>query len=148
MNPPPATADNARVVALFVLPRHRGPLEARSEVAALADFGLEGDAHARAGSQRQVLLIESETLNEFRLAPGALKENITTAGIALATLAPGTRLRAGEAVLEITMECTPCAFVDSVQAGLRARLQGRRGMLARVLAGGLIRVGDAVGVQD
>lgn len=129
----PANQEGAEVVALFVMPRHREPMESRSEVAARTDFGLEGDAHARPGSQRQVLLIESETLEELRIAPGALKENIITAGIPLASLAPGSRLRLGEALLEITMECAPCAFVDSVQQGLRPKLQGRRGMLARVL---------------
>ncbi len=130
------------------MPRHREPIEPRAEVSAQADFGLEGDAHARAGSQRQVLLIDSETLGEFQVDPGALKENITTSGIALATLAPGSRLRVGGAVLEITMDCAPCAFVDSVQPGLRTKLQDRRGMLARVLEGGSIRVGDAVGLTN
>lgn len=139
---------SGQVVALWVMPRHREPIEPRPEVSAQADFGLEGDAHARAGSQRQVLLIESETLSEFRVAPGALKENITTSGIVLAALAPGSRLQVGEAVLEITMDCAPCAFVDSVQPGLRAKLLGRRGMLARVLEGGLIRVCDAVRLAD
>ena len=123
-------------------------MESRSQVAARADLGLEGDAHSRPGSKRQVLLIESETLREFSVAPGALKENITTAGIPLAALGAGSRLRVGEVVLEITMACAPCAFVDSVQAGLRPRLQGRRGTLARVLEGGSVRVGDAVRVTD
>lgn len=139
---------SGQVVALWVMPRHREPIEPRPEVSAQADLGLDGDAHARAGSQRQVLLIESETLSEFGVEPGALKENITTAGIALAALAPGTQLRVGGAVLEITMDCAPCAFVDTVQPGLRAKVQGRRGMLARVLEGGSIRVGDAVRLAD
>lgn len=144
----PTNPTSARVVALFAMPRHGQPMESRGQVAARADFGLEGDAHARPGSKRQVLLIESETLEEFSVAPGALKENITTAGIPLAALAPGSRLRVGDVLLEITMECAPCAFVDSVQAGLRTRLQGRRGTLARVLEGGSVRAGDAVRVTD
>jgi len=139
---------SGQVVALWVMPRHREPIEPRAEVSAQADFGLEGDAHARAGSQRQVPLIESETLSEFRVAPGTLKENITTSGIALAALVPGSRLRVGGAVLKITMDCAPCAFVDSVQPGLRVKLQGRRGTLARVLESGSISVGDAVRLTD
>lgn len=128
--------------------RHHEPMESRSQVAVHSDSGLEGDAHARPGSKRQVLLLESETLEEFRIAPGALKENITTGGMALAALAAGSRLRVGEALLEITMECAPCAFVDSVQAGLQPKLQGRRGMLARVVQSGSVRVGDAVRATD
>lgn len=91
-----------------------------------------------------MLLLDSETLAELGLAPGALKENITTAGVHLAALAPGSRLRVGEALLEVTKECTPCSEMDKLRPGLQNELQGRRGMLARVVEGGLIRVGDTL----
>jgi len=133
-----------RVVALFVSPVNGQPMQPHEQVLARAGHGLEGCAHARPGGSRQVLLIDSETLQEFGVAPGALKENITTAGVDVPGLAPGTRLRLGKTVLEITKLCTPCAFVDRVQPGLREKLEARRGMLARVLEGGAIRVGDAI----
>jgi len=138
------SANPGRVVALFVSPRHGEPMQPCPEVTARPNHGLDNCAHARPGSSRQVLLIDSETLQEFAVAPGALKENLTSAGLDIPGLKPGTRLRLGEALLEITKLCTPCAFVDRVQPGLREKLPSRRGMLARVLEGGTIRVGDPI----
>jgi MOSC domain-containing protein YiiM len=114
-------------------------------VQAVADFGLEGDRHARAGQGRQVLLIENETLNALGLAPGMLKENVTTQGIDLMSLSPGQRLHVGrDVVLEISGECEPCERMDEIRAGLRAELAGRRGMNSRVIRGGSIQVGDPI----
>lgn len=140
------TENSARVVAIFLSPRHGLPMKAYAEAQAKENHGLEGDAHARPDSPRQVLLLEAEALQEFGVAPGALKENIVTEGIEVAGLRPGTRLRVGEALLEVTMDCAPCAFVDSVQAGLRERIRGRRGTLARVVQTGTVRLGDPVKV--
>jgi MOSC domain-containing protein YiiM len=121
-------------------------MEPHQQILARANHGFDGCAHARPGGSRQVLLIDTETLQEFGVAPGALKENITTARLDLPGLTPGTRLRMGEALLEISKLCTPCEFVDRVQPGLREKLRLRRGMLARVLEGGSIRVGDDIRV--
>lgn len=122
-------------------------MKPHQEATARENHGLDGDAHARPDSPRQVLVLESETLEEFAVAPGALKENIVTEGIRVAGLRPGTRLRAGEALLEVMMDCAPCAFVDSVRSGLREKIRGRRGTLARVVADGTIRVGDPIGLD-
>jgi len=138
--------NSGRVVAIFLSPRHGLPMKAHTEAQAKENHGLEGDAHARPDSPRQVLLLEAETLREFGVAPGALKENIVTEGIAVAGLRPGTRLRLGAALLEVTLDCAPCGFVDSVQAGLREKILGRRGTLARVIHSGTVRLGDPVSV--
>ena len=46
----------------------------------------------------------------------------------------GQRVRVGdEAVFEITMVCDPCNRMDELREGLRAELQGKRGMLARIV---------------
>ena len=135
------------VRALFVSPRQGEPMQPRPQVLARAEHGFDGDAHARPGGSRQVLLLDAETLAALGVAPGALKENITTESLDVPRLQPGTRLRVGSALLEITKECTPCAFVESVQAGLLEKVRGRRGMLARVVEGGPIQVGDSVQVE-
>jgi MOSC domain-containing protein YiiM len=115
------------------------------EVAAVTDRGLDGCRHGRPGS-RQVLLIDSETLEEFRLAPGQVKENITTRGLDLSGLVRGERLAIGDAVLEVTGPCDPCSRMDEIRTGLQQALQGRRGILCRVVQGGRIRLGDGIRV--
>lgn len=119
-------------------------MEEIAEIRALVDLGLEGCAHARAGSPRQVLLLDNETLEAMNLQPGIIRENITTRGINVNGLTAGERLRVGEAQLEVSMACTPCDLLEKVRPELRRELRGRRGMLCRVIAGGLIRRGDSV----
>ena len=115
-----------------------------AEVHALEDSGLEGCAHARSRSPRQVLLMDSETLEVMDLAPGIIRENITTSGINVNGLAPGQRLRVGDAQLEVSMVCTPCDLMEKIRPGLRRELRGRRGMLCRVISSGMIRRGDTI----
>ena len=136
----------ARVVALHISLARGAAMTSRQQVQALADYGLADDAHARPGGSRQVLLIDAETLEEFSLAPGAVMENITTLGLDLGALTAGSRLRVGEALLEVTKPCTPCGRMDEIRPGLQENLRGRRGLLARVLTAGAVRVGDAIEV--
>ena len=108
-------------------------------------LGLRGDRHAIAESTRQILLIEEEVLEALKLSAGQVKENITTRGLKLMSLVGGQRLQVGEtAVLEITKPCTPCGWMDEIRSGLQSQLAGRRGILAKALRGGHIRVGDPI----
>jgi MOSC domain-containing protein YiiM len=134
----------ANVVHLFRAFPRRLPMEEVAEVRALQDSGLEGCAHARTGSPRQVLLVDSETLELMELSPGIIRENITTRGINVNGLDAGQRLQVGTAQLEISMVCTPCDMLEKIRPGLRRELRGRRGMLCRVIAGGMIRQGDRI----
>ncbi len=112
----------------------------------MPDWGFEGCAHARRGSKRQVLLMDAETLQEMDLLPGQVKENAVTLGLDLRALHKGQRLRIGEALLEMTIPCSPCSYIESLRPGLEEAMRGRRGILFRVLEGGLIRPGDAIEV--
>jgi MOSC domain-containing protein YiiM len=139
----------ARVAALHVCPAHRAPMQPLTVAQAVADFGLEGDRHAKAGSRRQVLLVEKETLDALGLAPGMVRENITAQGANLMGLVPGQRLRLGhDVVLEVTGTCTPCHRLDEVRDGLSQEMAERRGVNTRVVAGGPVRLGDAIVVLE
>ena len=129
---------------LFRAPKKHVPMEELREARILADFGLEGCAHAQSGSNRQILLVDRETLEAMELTPGILRENITTDGLNVNSLPIGQQLRIGEARLEVTMVCTPCNQMERIRPGLRKELWGRRGMLCRVLKGGLVRPGDSI----
>ena len=120
------------------------PMEELSEVTVVNDFGFDGCTHARPGGKRQVLLVDRESLEAMDLKPGWIKENITTEGLDVNGLLPGQQLRIGPARLEVTAVCTPCDQLEKIRPGLRREIWGRRGMLCRVLEGGLIRRGDTI----
>jgi len=134
------------VLRMFVKPGHGLPMREVESVSAIAGQGLEGDA-SFGRSRRQVLLVDRSMLGAFGLQPGETRENIVLDGIRLASLAVGTHLRLGGAVLEVTGDCPPCDFMDSIRPGLREAIHGQRGLLARVHSSGLIRVSDPVTVE-
>jgi len=88
--------------------------------------------------------MDSETLDLLRVVPGDVRENITTAGLALNELRSGQQLQAGEAVLLGTKPCEPCERMDEIQPGLQEKICGRRGILCKVLQGGRVRRGDPI----
>ena len=91
-----------------------------------------------------MLLVEAETLEALGLHPGDVREQVTTIGLGLDTLATGTRLRIGDAVLEVGQPCAPCSRMDELRPGLRQTLEGRRGRFARVVEPGSFAVGDPI----
>ena len=98
------TEHRGTVTSLQICPGHRQPMN-QKQSRAITNLGLEGDQHAKQGSARQVLFMDEETL------------------------AAGTRLRVGGAVFQITKSCAPCDFIDGIHPGLRAEMDGQRGML-------------------
>ena len=134
----------ASVHGLFRAPKKRLPMEELQEAQVVNDFGLQGCAHARPGRKRQVLLVDKETLEAMDLQPGILRENITTTGLNVNSLAIGQQLRVGKTLLEVSEICTPCDQMEKIRPGLRKELWGRRGMLCQVVEGGVIRRGDTI----
>jgi len=118
------------------------------EVEAICNKGFRYCAHGRPGSTRQLLLMAIEDLAELGLAPGMVKENVTTQGLKLGELKPGQRLSLGSALVEITAPCQPCGRMDEVRPGLQEALRGRRGVLCRVVAAGIIRRGDRIELAE
>jgi MOSC domain-containing protein YiiM len=134
----------AEVVLVQAGPKKKEPMVPAPAIRLVEGLGVAGDHHAKPASSRQVLLMAEENCDAFGLAPGEVRENIVTRGIDLQSLPSGTRLEIGAAELEITKDCEPCSFIDSLRPGLRAKMVGRRGMLARVIRSGEIRVGDSI----
>jgi MOSC domain-containing protein YiiM len=115
-------------------------------------FGIEGDRHAvKSGARtvRQVLLMDEDTLEGFGLGIGQVRENVTVRGIDLHEVPAGQRLALGDdVVVEITQFCAPCERMEEVRPGLREELFEQRGMLATVISGGAVNVGDQVQVVE
>jgi MOSC domain-containing protein YiiM len=111
-------------------------------------LGIEGDKHASAASKRQVLLADKEALDAVGVLPGTIKENVTVEGVDVMGLPEGTRVHLGRsAVVEITEICEPCFRMDEIREGLKQELDGRRGMVSRVVRGGTISVGDPITIE-
>ena len=137
-----------RIVSMYLNVGHREPMKDVQDANFIAGQGIEDDRHASAKAERsdfQVLLMDQETLDALDLAPSVVRENVTTSGIDLSSLPSGRTVRLGdEVVLRISKPCPPCSRMDEVRSGLRQELEGRRGMLASVVEGGSVRVGDPV----
>lgn len=137
-----------RIVSIQLCPGHREPMEAVSTATLITGVGLDGDKHAVGASDRQVLLADKETLDAVGVLPGTIKENLTVEGVNVMQLPVGSRVRLGQiAVLEITKVCEPCFRMDEIRDGLRQELEGRRGMVSRVVRGGTISVGDSITIE-
>jgi len=113
--------------------------------------GMEGDRHLRSDgrrSNRQVLIMDSETLSHFDLSAGQVRENVTVAGLDFSSISAGDKVSlGGDVILEITGDCEPCARMDELRPGLKDEIDGKRGLLAFVEKGGVVSVGAEVGVN-
>jgi len=108
--------------------------------------GISGD---RKGSpNRQLNLMAAESLaalktEGFKTAPGELGEQIVVVGIDVDRLPAGAQLRLGETVIvEVVLPRTGCARFEAIQGHPKQKVGGRLGVMARVVRGGTIRVGD------
>ena len=115
---------------------------------ARANWGLEGDAHA-GDWHRQISLLAMESIEKMRakgldVGPGDFAENITTEGILLVDLPIGTRLKLGEALVEVTQIGKICHDRCAIYYQAGDCVMPREGIFVRVLQGGKISVGDTL----
>jgi len=121
------------------------------EIFVKINHGVVGDAHAGEW-HRQVSLLANESVDKLRekmsdLNAGVFAENILTSGICLYELPIGTKMRIGEALLEVTQigkECHNDGCAIKRQTG--DCVMPREGIFAEVLEEGTIKPGDAIEV--
>ena len=113
--------------------------------------GIAGDQKNSTGD-RQLNVMLAEVMAElaaegFKAAPGELGEQVVVSGIDRAALmTAGARVKLGGAVIEVVMPRTGCARFEAIQGKPRAAAAGRLGVMARVVEGGPVAVGDAAEV--
>ncbi|QDZ13799.1 MOSC domain-containing protein [Humibacter ginsenosidimutans] len=168
--------DAPRVLSVSRDDGHRFGKPVVSEIRLIAGWGVEGDAHAgttvqhrsrvaRDPSQpnlRQVHLIHAELFGEvadhgFTVRPGEMGENIATTGLDLLSLPVGTVLHLGDtAKVELTGLRNPCDQINGLAPGLMKEMVSRAadgtvvrkaGVMSIVIAGGVVRPGDAIVVE-
>lgn len=115
-------------------------------------FGLEGDYLGKPGKRQLTLLSLSLWDDACREAGAELpwysrRANLCVDGISFKDVI-GKRLRIGGAILEITGESKPCGRMDELHTGLQQALRPEMsgGVSARVIRGGIIRLGDVVDI--
>ncbi|MBQ3967056.1 MAG: MOSC domain-containing protein [Lachnospiraceae bacterium] len=125
------------------------------------EFGLAGDAHA--GSERQVSLLPTESVERFRalmrakaedvkdavkIEDGAFGENLQTFGLDYSQLKIGTRLRVGKALLEVTQIGKQCHAGCVIRNLAGDCIMPREGVFARVLEGGVVKKGNNIKLYE
>jgi MOSC domain-containing protein YiiM len=133
----------AELVGIWRSPKRRELMEPLERARVFENEGVEGCAHRR-GGKRNVLFVALEDLDSLEVAPGAVKENFTVRGADVMRWPIGQRLEIGDAEFEISMVCDPCENMEKIRPGLQEELEGKRGMLARVIRTGDVAVGDQI----
>ena len=111
--------------------------------------GIVGDRY-HGSKHRQVSVQSLEELAEAEAGFGApLDPRLTRRNITISTgrlpRTPGHRWRVGSVELEVVRDAAPCKLLDdTLGAGARTSMRRRAGVICRVVAGGMIRLGDVV----
>jgi MOSC domain-containing protein YiiM len=144
-----------RVESLLVRPTRMEAVRTLEEVSAVKDVGLEGDHYRNYGGNRQVTLIQAEHLEVLsgmlglsKIPPEFTRRNIVVRDINLLSL-KGKRFNIGTAILEYSGECHPCSRMEkNLGPGAYNAMRGHGGITAKVVTGGIIKVGDFVTVAS
>ena len=140
----------ARVLAVCTSTRKGEKKRPVETIQLKIDHGIVGDAHA--GSwHRQVSLLANESVDKMRdrgltLEAGDFAENILTEGVTLRTLPVGTRLRVGEAELEITQIGKECHSDCEIKKKVGVCVMPAEGVFAIVKQEGAVKAGDKIEV--
>ena len=118
---------------------------------ALTEQGLENDAHLGMAI-RQISMLASESIEKIRqkglnVNHGDFAENLTTQGIELYTLPLGTKIEVGsDVLLEVTQIGKTCLAPCAIYHAVGDCVMPKEGIFVRVLAEGMIAVGDEITV--
>jgi MOSC domain-containing protein YiiM len=152
-------AQTGRLLGIARHGRPRGPIETLDHVHVSIEGGLDGDFRGAVKpggrARRQVSLIRAEDWAAAMADLGGdidwwkRRANLLVEGVDVENRA-GAVVRIGAVRIQITQECDPCSRMEEIAPGLKAALtpHWRGGALGKVLAGGDIRVGDAIEIGD
>ena len=131
----------------------RGEVVVVDQAEAVVDLGLVGDHRMKKtpGSARQVTLISSEYIQQIcqhtghqSIDPRLLRRNLVISGMNM-NLLRYQRLQIGEVIIETNALCHPCSRMDeNLGKGGTAAMFGYGGLCAKIVQGGVMRVGDTV----
>lgn len=140
-----------RIEAVCLSPEKHTKKKDVTKALLIADFGLEGDAHA--GSGREVSLLALDAIERMRekmpeLKEGDFAENLTVSGLPMGLISVGTRLvLGGGPVLEVTQIGKKCHHKCEIMRKVGTCVMPAEGIFARVVAGGPVRTGDCIDLE-
>ena len=110
--------------------------------------GIIEDKYHDTNINRSVLLTSEASYdladrNNIQMPFGSLGENILI-DYNPYHMTAGDQLRIGEALLEISQNCTMCDHLSKIDEKLPTLLKDDRGIFAKVIQGGVVRQGDEV----
>lgn len=145
--------DKTGQILAICISEQKGTKKRQVEEAKLvADWGIEGDAHAGKW-HRQVSLLPVEAIRAFQekgaaVSFGDFGENLVVAGFDLKSLPVGTKFSIGEAVLVMTQIGKECHSHCAIYQTMGDCIMPREGVFTRVVKGGILRKGDRVIMQE
>jgi MOSC domain-containing protein YiiM len=151
--------------AIYLRPARGINCIAAEQTEAIAQKGLAGDRASSTpsrnplGSNRQVTLIQAEhiaVISSFiskTVDAAKLRRNLVVSGInLLATKClfkdQVMQIKIGEVILQVTGPCEPCSKMETAlgQGGYNA-MRGHGGVNAKIIKGGMLKIGDSVSCQ-
>lgn len=141
--------NTGKVLALYITQDDEAKRRTSVTSVEVDDNGILNDKFHAKNLQRSILItsIQSYTLaqeNAIDIEQGTLGENILI-DINPYSLVAGEKIKIGEALLEITQNCTLCRGLSSVNSKLPKLLKNDRGIFAKVINhSAKIVVGDQV----
>lgn len=153
-----------RVASIWLRVERAGAMREVPQVLATPGQGLAGDRYGLrvrspgANHTREITLFQAEHLatlaawtDHHTVDPALLRRNLVVSGINLLALrSPFTAARCAwhigdDVQIDITGPCDPCSRMEAaLGAGGYNAMRGLGGLTARILRGGLIRVGDTL----
>lgn len=141
-----------RVVAVCLSPSKGTRKKPVDSITLVEHHGVLGDAHA-GDWHRQVSMLSVASINKMKrfgveASFGDFAENITTEGLELHTLPVGTKLKIGDALLEVTQIGKECHTKCEIAKSVGVCIMPAEGIFLRVLKGGVVKPGDRVIVEE
>ena len=142
----------AQVVSVNISEKKGTPKHTVAKIQLKLRHGIVGDAHA-GDWHRQISLLAEESIDKMRrmlpqLEPGAFAENINTVGIELKALPIGTRLRIGDAEVEITQIGKECHNDCAIKRAAGRCVMPTEGIFAVIVREGIIQAGDPIKILN
>jgi len=141
-----------KVLKLYITKDDANKTRLSKESVTVDEKGVQEDKFYAKDAQRSILITTQESYdlaqaNNITIDSGVLGENILI-DINPYALLPGQRLTIGNALLEITQNCTLCKGLTSINSKLPKLLKDDRGIFAKALNEATISLGSEVKILD